>query len=181
MTRFGYVMVTYFAMLAAGGLAFVHPAPRFIWNATASAPTGLYALRSVHHLHIRELVAVRPPEPIAHYLADGGFLPKGVLLLKPVTALPGNTVCRLGDTIIINQVAVGIAKTRDHLGRPLPRWDGCHKLRSNEVFLMNPAVADSLDGRYFGPLPATAIVARAVPLWTDDAGNGRFIWHARLH
>src|SRR5437899_1984067 len=40
MTRFGYVMVTYFAMLAAGALAFIHPAPRLIWNATASTPTG---------------------------------------------------------------------------------------------------------------------------------------------
>ena len=41
MTRFGYVMTTYFAMLVLIGLAFVHPAPRLIWNATASTPTGL--------------------------------------------------------------------------------------------------------------------------------------------
>jgi len=181
MTRFGYVMVTSFAMLTAGGLAFVHPAPWFIWNATASAPTGLYALHPVHHLRVGELVAVRPPEQIAHYLANGGYLPEGVLLLKPVMALPGNTVCRLGGTISINQVAVGTAKTRDHLGRPLPHWNGCRKLRPGDVFLMNPAVADSLDGRYFGPMPVTAIIARAIPLWTDDAGDGRFIWHAKPH
>jgi type IV secretory pathway protease TraF len=43
---------------------------------------------------------------------------------------------------------------------------------------MNPSVPDSLDGRYFGPLPTTAIVARAVPLWTDEAGDGRFVWRA---
>ena len=40
MTRFGYVMTTYFAMLGIGALAFFHPAPRLIWNATASTPTG---------------------------------------------------------------------------------------------------------------------------------------------
>ncbi|MEZ0085878.1 type IV secretory pathway protease TraF [Bradyrhizobium japonicum] len=45
MTRFGYVMTTYFAMLVFIGLAFFHPAPRLIWNVTASTPTGLYALR----------------------------------------------------------------------------------------------------------------------------------------
>ena len=30
MTRFGYVMTTYFAMLAVGVLALIHPAPRLI-------------------------------------------------------------------------------------------------------------------------------------------------------
>ena len=62
--------------------------------------------------------------------------------------------------------------------RTLPRWSGCHTLASSEVFLMNPTVPNSLDGRYFGPLPTTAIVARAVPLWTDEAGDGRFVWRA---
>ena len=43
---------------------------------------------------------------------------------------------------------------------------------------MNRQVRDSLDGRYFGPLPATAIIGRAIPLWTDEAGDGRFVWRA---
>ena len=106
MTRFGYVMTTYFAMLVFIGLAFVHPAPRLIWNATASTPTGLYALRPAGQLHALDLVAVRAPEPIASYLADGGFLPKGVPLLKHVMALPGQTVCRAGDTITVDHIAV---------------------------------------------------------------------------
>ena len=178
MTRFGYVMTTYFAMLGIGALAFFHPAPRLIWNATASTPTGLYALHPAGQLHTLELVVVRPPEPIASYLADGGFLPEGVPLLKHVMALPGQTVCRTRDTVTVDHVEVGEAKVHDHLGRPLPRWTGCHTLRNGEVFLMNPTVPDSLDGRYFGPLPVTSIVARAVPLWTDEAGDGRFVWRA---
>jgi len=178
MSRFGYVMLTYFAMLGIGALAFFHPAPRLIWNTTASTPTGLYTLRPLGKLHPLELMVVRPPEPIASYLADGGFLPKGVPLLKRVMALPGQIVCRDGDIVTVDHVEVGAAKTRDHLGRPLPRWSGCHTLSSGEVFLMNPTVPDSLDGRYFGPLPVTSIVARAVPLWTDEAGDGRFVWRA---
>jgi uncharacterized protein (DUF736 family) len=43
---------------------------------------------------------------------------------------------------------------------------------------MNPTVPASLDGRYFGPLPITSIVAHAVPLWTDEAGDGHFVWRA---
>ena len=178
MTRFGYVMTTYSAMLVVSVLAFFHPAPRLIWNATASTPIGLYAMRPVGRLHALELVAVRPPEPIASYLADGGFLPKSVPLLKHVMALPGQTVCRVGDAIAVDHVEVGAARDRDHLGRPLPRWSGCHTLSPSEIFLMNPTVPDSLDGRYFGALPAASIIARAVPLWTDEAGDGRFVWRA---
>jgi|GEM_PF-39896 len=178
MTRFGYFMTTYLAMLAAGGLAFVHPAPRLIWNATASTPTGLYTLHPVRRLRATELVVVRPPDAIASVLAKGGFLPRGVPLLKHVMALPGDTVCRTDDAITVDGAASGEAQDRDHLGRPLPRWSGCRTLQSGEVFLMNPTVPDSLDGRYFGPLPITSIVAHAVPLWTDEAGDGRFVWRA---
>ncbi len=178
MTRFGYVMTTFVAMAGVGALAFFHPAPRLIWNATASTPTGLYALQPIGRLHVRELVAVRPPAPIARYLADGGFLPKGVPLLKHVMAVVGQTVCRAGNAITIDRIEVGLAHDRDHLGRPLPRWSGCHTLTLGEIFLMNATVPDSLDGRYFGPFPITSIIARAVPLWTDEAGDGRFVWCA---
>lgn len=178
MTRFGYVMTTYFAMLGIGAMALFHPAPRLIWNATASTPTGLYALRPVGKLQVMELVVVRPPEPVASYLADGGFLPEGAPLLKHVMALPGQTVCRAGDTVTVDHVDVGEAKTRDHLGRLLPRWSGCHTLTPGQIFLMNPTVPDSLDGRYFGPFPIISIIARAVPLWTDEADDGRFVWRA---
>lgn len=181
MTRFGYVMTTYFAMLVIGALAFVHPAPRLIWNATASTPAGLYALRPIGQLRIMELVAVRPPEPIASFLADGGFLPRGVPLLKHVMALPEQVVCRTGRTVTVDGIAVGEARDLDHWDRALPVWSGCETLATDEIFLMNPTVPDSLDGRYFGPLPIASIVGRAVPLFTDEEGDGRFIWRAATH
>ena len=40
--------------------------------------------------------------------------------------------------------------------------------QQGDVFLMNPRSADSLDGRYFGPLPAASIVGRAIPLWVHQ-------------
>lgn len=178
MTRFGRTIATYVAALAIGAFAFTRPAPRLIWNATASTPTGLYSLAPVGKLHALELVVVRPPEPIASFLADGGYLPKGVPLLKHVMALPAQTVCRSGNAITVDRIPVGAAHERDHLGRPLPRWSGCHTLSAGEVFLMNPSVTDSLDGRYFGALPISTIRARAIPLWTDEGGDGHFVWRA---
>ena len=72
----------------------------------------------------------------------------------------------------------GDALDRDRRGRPLPVWQGCRLVANGELFLMNWQVRDSLDGRYFGPLPATAVIGRATPLYTDEDGDGRFVWRA---
>ncbi|MGE4483228.1 S26 family signal peptidase [Acidocella sp.] len=161
------VAATAMALMLAPG--FSPPRPVLLWNATASTPIGLYRLRSPGVLHDGELVAAMPPKPIASYLAHGGFLPRGVPLLKHIAALPGQMVCRAGDAITIDGIAAGAALDRDHLGRPLPRWSGCRRLGGDEVFLMNSTVPDSLDGRYFGPFPAASIIGQAVPVWTPHS------------
>lgn len=152
-------------------------APAFIWNASASVPIGLYRLAPVERPDIGDFVVVSPPEPLAAFLAERGYLPSGVPLIKRVLGLAGATICRRGATIIAYDHAYGEARERDRLGRPLPVWQGCRRLAAGEVFLMNWDAPDSLDGRYFGPLPVTSIVARALPLWTDADGDGRFQWH----
>ncbi len=100
-------------------------------------------------------------------LADGGYLPRGVPLIKHVAALPGSTVCRNGLTVSIDGVFRAEARARDHAGRNLPTWSGCRSVASGEVFLLNATEPASLDGRYFGPLPSNGIVGEAVPVWTE--------------
>jgi len=41
-------------------------------------------------------------------------------------------------------------------------------IADGDVFVMNWQSADSLDGRYFGPLPASAVIGRAVAVWTGE-------------
>jgi conjugative transfer signal peptidase TraF len=154
--------------MAIGVSAFVHPAPKLIWNASASVPIGLYRVRPIGDLHVTELVVVRPPSPLANFLDERGYLPKSVPLLKHILALPGQTVCRTGRTITVDAAAMGEALERDRRGRLLPFWQGCRVIAQGEVFLMNRQSEESLDGRYFGPLPATTIVGEAAPLWTDE-------------
>jgi type IV secretory pathway protease TraF len=125
MTRFGWVMTTYSAVLVSCVTALFHPAPKLIWNASASVPIGLYAVHPAGTLRTGELLVVTPPEPLAAFLDARRYLPKGVPLLKHIAALPGQTVCRTGDTISIDGSAVGAALDRDHLGRSLPVWQGC--------------------------------------------------------
>ncbi len=94
MTRFGWVMTTYLAALTTDVAALFQPAPKLLWNASASVPIGLYAVHHVGALHVGELLVVTPPEPLASFLDQRRYLPKGVPLLKRVVALPGQTVCR---------------------------------------------------------------------------------------
>lgn len=169
MTRFGYVMTAYFASMATIITAFVHPAPRLIWNASASVPVGLYRMEAATSPEVGDLVAATPPDDLGAFMAGRHYLPRGVPLLKHVAAIGGQRVCRRGDAIVIDGHRTGTARGRDRLGRPLPRWSGCRKLAHDQIFLMNAAVPDSFDGRYFGPLPARNVIGRLSPVWTTTA------------
>lgn len=150
-----------------------------IWNASASVPLGLYRVERPTGLEIGDLVAVMPPEPLAAFMVTRGYIGADVPLLKQVAALPGQRVCRSGATITVDGVALGEALPRDRLGRDLPDWQGCRLLQDGEIFLMNREVRDSLDGRYFGPLPADAVIGMARPIWVPsepaEPRDGRFI------
>jgi conjugative transfer signal peptidase TraF len=142
----------------------LHP-PLLVWNASASVPIGLYAIEHPTNLQVADLVIVRPPEQLESFLADRNYLPRGVPLVKHVSALAGQSVCRTGFAITIDAVAVANARESDSRGRPLPSWQGCRVVGEDEVFLLNPQSDDSLDGRYFSVLPTSSIVGRALPLW----------------
>ncbi|GAA4482294.1 S26 family signal peptidase [Gluconacetobacter asukensis] len=165
MSRLGWFLTTYVAVMAIVLGAVFRPTPWLIWNATASTPVGLYRLQSVRRLHVGDLIAIRPPADMAALLARGGYLPLGVPLLKPVAALPGQLVCRVGTIVSVDGKPLGDALARDHRGRPLPVWQGCRHVLPGQIFVMNPAVPTSLDGRYFGVLPVDAVLGRARPLW----------------
>ena len=178
MTRFGYVMVTYFTTMGVAIAAFVPTSLRFVWNVSTSVPIGLYRIEPVDRLETTDLVAVMPDKPLADFMIERDYIGRDVPMLKHVAALPGQEVCRIGHTITVEAVPFGDALDRDRLGRDLPVWQGCQRIADGDLFLMNSSVPDSLDGRYFGPLPARTVIGRATPLYTDEAGDGRFVWRA---
>jgi conjugative transfer signal peptidase TraF len=144
------------------------PAPVLVWNGSASAPIGFYYVQPASALFVTTLILAMPPEPLASSLAQAGYLPRGVPLLKRVLAVPGQLVCRHKLIISVDGVDVGAAREHDSRGRPLPVWQGCRTIADDEVFLMNWDEPASLDSRYFGPIPPSAIIGRADPLWTFE-------------
>ena len=164
--RWGTLVTMVVAVNVVAISMWINPPPKLIWTASASVPIGFYTVRPAHDLRVRDLAVVTPPDDVARLLAAGGYLPLGVPLIKPVAALPGQNVCRSGVAITIDGKPFGTARERDRLHRPLPVWEGCRVVALDEIFFMNADRSDSLDGRYFGPLPASSVIGRATPLRT---------------
>ena len=138
----------------------------FLWNASASVPIGLYFSRPKAVVHVGDLAVTELPTRVRNLADQRGYLPLGVLLIKPVSAQSGAQVCRYGFKIRVNGQVTVVAKSTDRMHRLMPIWTGCRHLPSDEVFLMNPAVSDSFDGRYFGPTKLELVRGRALPLFT---------------
>jgi type IV secretory pathway protease TraF len=145
-----------------------HPMSLLVWNASGSVPIGLYRVRPAGKLSVNDLVIVMPPDPLAAFLADSGYLARGVPLTKRILALSGQTVCRRDLLIIVDGIEIGTTRKRDGRGHSLLDWQGCLIVGTGEVLLMNLEALASLDGRDFGVMPVNSIVGRATPLWTFE-------------
>lgn len=180
MTRRGWVIATASAASLFGAsfaaIAVFDPLPRAVWNSSASAPIGLYRIEPLPDPPLGALVAVTPPPALAHWLAERGYLGERVPLLKHVAARPGQLVCRIGAVVFVDARPIAVARQRDGRGRPLPVWQGCRTLRAGELLMLNPDHADSMDGRYFGPLPASTVLGHAIPILTRDTPNAPLVW-----
>lgn len=140
---------------------------RLVYNATESEPRGWYLARPVTRPPIRgELVLFQVPARVAGLVAERGWLPPGVPLLKHVGAVAGDTVC-VDTTLRIRGEMIGPVLSVDAAGRPLPVSRlGCFTVAPGYVFPVGPSLVNSFDARYFGEIPAGAVEATVVPIWT---------------
>lgn len=149
----------------AAALDFMGPlAPRVVWNASASAPIGLWRIHPGARIRTGDMVLATTPASVRQLAAQRHYLPANVPLLKRVAARDGDEVCALGQGIFVNGRWIGERRIVDRQGRPLPRWSGCELLRNGRLFLLMDA-PDSFDGRYFGPVDEAAVIGKATALW----------------
>ena len=126
--------------------------PWLLANTTASEPRGLY-IGALATPAVGRLVAFQAPAAAFPY---AGRTP----ILKAVAAGPGDLVCTTSGRLAINgRDRAPIARV-DHKGRPLPQWVGCRAMRGDELFVFSDRVPNSLDSRYFGPIPKDLIVGK---------------------
>jgi len=139
--------------------------PRLTWNATASAPIGLYAVHPSATVRTGDMVLAWIPASVRAMAAARHYIPSNVPLIKRIVAGPGDTVCARGFAIVIDGRQVARRRAVDGGGRALPWWTGCRTLQAGECFLLMAESPDSFDGRYFGPVPFSSILGRATLLW----------------
>jgi len=163
--RLGLLALAAISAAPAAGTAFVKPPAIFLWNASASAPIGLYEIERRATVRRGDTVIAWAPAPARALASARRYLPATVPLVKPVAAIAGDRVCALGRAILINGRLAAIRRRTDPSGRPMPWWTGCRLLGPGELFLLSGAVPEAFDGRYFGVTAGSLVIGRAGLLW----------------
>ena len=169
------------AALSACGLAalawasFVQPLQRQVYNPSDSVAAGWYRIDPLDHragllprpLSVGSIVLVPLPAEAAALAAQRSYLPTRVPLLKRVGAVAPQHVCIVDAMVWMDGVPVATALAADRLGRQLPSWPQCRRLRPGELFLLSVTNPASFDSRYFGPVNASAVIGVARPVWLE--------------
>jgi conjugative transfer signal peptidase TraF len=146
--------------------------PILLYNPSQSAPLGWYRIEALEHISRGDQVVSNLPQEAAEFASQRGYLPRGIPVIKTVTALEGDTVCDTGNVLEINDVATVRMLAADKAGRLLPSpWRTCRRLLPDEVLLLSDRAQDSFDGRYFGAVQKSDIIGRAV--WMGSAVQAR--------
>ena len=142
------------------------PAPRLVWNASASSPVGLYLVEPARGLRPGDMALAWPPGAARALGAERHYLPRNVPLVKRVAAAAGDRVCARGPAISVNGRGVAMRRVVDPAGRAMPwSWTGCERLRGGDLLLVSPEQPLAFDGRYFGVSRSADVVGRARLLW----------------
>jgi conjugative transfer signal peptidase TraF len=144
--------------------AWAKPAVRIVYNASDSAPRGLYIVSPAADLQVGDYVVARLPEATANFAATRDYLPRFVPVLKQIAALPGQQVCIRNGSVYVDGTAVARTLNEDGKRRPLSPWKACRPLVDGEIFLLNSGNPASFDSRYFGPVDVSFVRGRAVHL-----------------
>ncbi|MBH9683554.1 S26 family signal peptidase [Burkholderia cepacia] len=155
--------------------SFVSPLPRLTYNPSDSVAVGWYRVDPLDHragsvsrpLPVDSIVLVPLPAKAAALAAQRGYLPTRVPLLKRIGAVVGQEVCIAGGIVHIDGVPVAAALPADRMGRPLPSWQQCRRLKSGELFLLSTTNPASFDSRYFGPVATSTVIGIAHPIWLE--------------
>ena len=155
--------------------SFVHPLPRLIYNPSDSVAIGWYRVDPQghgidslpHSFSVGSIVLITLPPDAAALAAQRGYLPARVPLLKRVGAVAPQEVCITGRIVRIDGLPSATVLPADRWGRPLPSWQQCRRLEPGELFLLSVTNPASFDGRYFGPVRASAVIGVAHPVWLE--------------
>lgn len=135
--------------------------PLIYTNETASAPRGIYVVSLNQHLTYGDYVIVHAPVAVPKI-----HIPKDYLLLKRIAAFQG-------DTYTVDEQALTVNRNGNIYPIYHKPWlpqlsQGKFSVPEGQMLFLNDP-AYSLDSRYFGPIPLTAVQKKVVILIDYDA------------
>jgi conjugative transfer signal peptidase TraF len=158
--------------------AFAHMTPvGLIYNPTSSVPTGLYQAYKTPLKHGVIVSFCMPASSMLHEWKKRGYLlgeHKGtcengyVPFLKPIAALAGDRITLSSKGATVNGHLIPNSKplTKDEKHRPLTPYPfGTYTVQPGQVWLISHYIPNSMDGRYFGPLPISVINSPIRRIW----------------
>src|ERR1044072_3681221 len=86
------------------------PLPRLVWNASASAPIGLYAVSPGAALQRGDMVIAWPPSEARHLAASRHYLPSNVPLVKRVAGIGGDTICAVDRVVTVGRRTAAVGR-----------------------------------------------------------------------
>lgn len=144
-------------------------------NTTPSYPLGLWRIEMLERdAASGDLIFICPPLTPAFAMAfDRGYIRRGLCpgwlspLIKTVVATQGQSV-DIGEHVTIEGRTLAHSEIHriDAEGRALSPWSG-GIVPARYLFLYSD-FAGSYDSRYFGPIPASGLLGRAVPVLTFE-------------
>ena len=167
------------AFVAAGTILAAFAVFGLTLNTTPSYPRGLWRQVAVAEPPVirgRMALACPPPAPAFEeavrrgYMGGPGSCPNGYRpIMKRIMAVAGDVVTfdGTGGAMRVNgaEIPNSARQPRDAGGRPLSPWAG-GTIPPHQALLMSDYDPYSFDGRYYGPLPESAIYAYTEPVLT---------------
>jgi type IV secretory pathway protease TraF len=136
------------------------PAPRFVCNASESVPRTNFTARQVDKPIVTNPVVAFPPEPLATFRMKDGCFPHDLPRIKRIITLFGQIRVPPRDLLVlVNGIAMGAGRERDHRGRPLPLRQGLSRELGRASVARRPVLrSDS----------SSVIIGRAKSLWSFE-------------
>ena len=136
--------------------------PVLIWNATPSAPIGLYRLVP-DAVEIGRRVAVRPPDDIRELGVRLGVMRPDDLLIKTFAAGAGDVLCERNGHLERNGAPLGALVPHGYGPGLFGGGEVCRRLKEGEVLLLGDG-SRSWDGRSFGLAPLSSVIGVVEPI-----------------
>ncbi|NTW15837.1 MAG: S26 family signal peptidase [Syntrophaceae bacterium] len=143
-------------------LSVIYPHKMLVYNYTNSVPLGFYLILPIPFKK-GDLIAFEPSDKAKKLIQQRKYLRPDAYLIKHIAGVPGDHLCTLDDTLLVDGINYGAIAHKDREGRELTPYQYCGIINNGFIVAIK-GMKNSFDSRYYGPIPEKCIIGKAVPV-----------------